>query len=87
MPIDVENPSARARWKIVQRVFRVPRAAADDRVDVDVERRVLGQPLQLLVEQPQALLRHVVRLDVVDADLQVVEAGVVERLDLLGDSR
>ena len=31
----------------------------------------------------QALLRHFVRLDVVDADLQVVEPGVVQRLDSL----
>ena len=65
------------------RVFRVLDAAADHRVDVDVEVGVFGQPLQLLVEQPQALLRDFVRLDVVDADLEVVEPGLVERLDAL----
>ena len=66
------------------RIFRILDAAAHDRIDVDVEVRVLGKPLQLGVEQPQALLGHFVRLDVVDADLQVVEPRVVERLDALG---
>src|SRR5205823_13878502 len=37
--------------------------------------------LQLLVEQPQTLFRHLVGLDVVDADLQKVEARGVQLLD------
>ena len=65
------------------RVFRVLDATADDRVDVDVEVGVFGQPLQLLVEEAQALLRYFVGFDVVDADLQVVEPGLVQRLDAL----
>ncbi len=84
MPIDVEKPSSPGAPVDGARIFRVLDAAADDRVDVDVEVGVLGEPLQLRVEQPQALLRHFVRLDVVDADLQVVEPGVVERGDALG---
>ena len=52
--------------------------AAQHRVDVDVKKGVLGQHLQLLVEHLQALLRHVVRHDVVDADLHVIQPGVVQ---------
>ena len=79
--MDVEKPSSAARWLIVLRVVRVLDATAHDRVDVDVEVGVFGQPLQLLVEEPQALLRYVVGFDVVDADLQVVEPGLVQCLD------
>ena len=37
--------------------------------------------LQLRLEQAQALQRDVIGLDVVDADLEMVEARAVERLD------
>ena len=39
------------------------------------------QPLQLAVQHLQALFRDVVGLNVIDADLQVIEAGAVERPD------
>ncbi len=42
---------------------------------------VLGEHLQLLVENLQALLRDLVGHHVVDRDLHVVEAGVVQALD------
>ena len=74
MPIDVEKPSSARALVDRPRVLGVLDAAAEHRVDVDVEVGVVAQPLQLLVEQPQALLRDLVRLDVVDADLQEVEA-------------
>ncbi len=61
-----------------QRVRRIANARANDRVDGDVELRVLREPAQLLIEHLQALHRHVVRLHVVDADLQMVEAGAVQ---------
>src|SRR5579862_2712707 len=67
-----------------QRVLRVVDAAADNRIDIDVKLGVLGQQLQLLVEHLQRLLRDLVGHDVVDGDLQVVEAGVVEALDAIG---
>ena len=56
-------------------------AVADDGVDVHVEVRVLRQPLELLVQNLQALHGHVVGQDVVDADLQPVEACAVQPLD------
>jgi hypothetical protein len=77
MPIEVEKPSSRARVVDGPRIFRVLDPAAEHRVDVHVEGGVVVQVLELLVEQAQALLRHLVRLDVVDADLQEVEAGGV----------
>src|SRR4029077_628352 len=64
-------------------VLGVLDAAAENGVDVDVEGRVGLQVLKLLVEQTQALLRHVVRLDVVDADLQEVESRRVQLRDSL----
>ena len=42
---------------------------------------MLGQHLQLSVEYAQALHRGLVGLDVVDADLEVLQAGIVELLN------
>ena len=41
--------------------------------------------LEFFVENFEALLRDFIRLDVVDGDLQVVEAGLVQPLDALGN--
>ena len=43
----------------------------------------LRQALQLLIEYLQAFLRDLVRLDIVNADLQVIQAGAVKALDPL----
>src|SRR5262249_23496300 len=67
-----------------ERVLRVLDAAADHGVDVDVELRVFGEQLELLVEHLQTLLRDLVGQDVVDGDLEVIEAGAIEALDALG---
>ena len=67
-----------------QRVVGVFEAAADHGVDVHVELGVLGQHLQLFVEDLEALLRDFVGLEVIDGDLHVVEAGAVQALDALG---
>ena len=83
MPIEVEKPERPRALVDRPRVFGVLDAAAEHRVDVDVEVGVVAQVLQLLVEHPQALLRDFVGLDVVDADLQEVEAGAVQLLDPL----
>src|SRR5205085_4497761 len=66
-----------------ERVFGVLDAAADDRVDVDVEVRVLGDVDELAVEVLQALLRDLVGLDVVNADLEVLKPGLVQTSDAL----
>src|SRR5580692_5506660 len=58
--------------------------AADHRVDVDVKIGVLGQNLELFVEHLKALLRNVVRLDVIDRNLQMIKPGFVQALDALG---
>ena len=90
MPIEVEKPSSRARLLMVRASsgFLIPPPSTELMLTSKVG--VVVQVLQLLVEQPQALLRHLVRLDVVDADLQEVEAGRVQLLDPLrarGSSR
>src|ERR1017187_255648 len=64
----------------------VPRsvnAAPDHRVDVHVKFGVLRQQQQFPVEHLQALLRNGVRQDIVDGDLQMLQAGAVEALDAL----
>ena len=78
------EPEAEGAAADDQRVVGVLDAAADDGVDVHVEVGVLGEELELLVEDLEALLRDFVGLEVVDGDLQVVEAGAVEALDALG---
>src|ERR1035441_6958711 len=54
-------------------------AAADHRVDVDVKIGVFRQQEQFAVEHLQALLGNGVRHDVVDGDLQMLQAGAIER--------
>ena len=66
-----------------QCVLGMTQVAAEHGVDVDAERGVLSQHLELRVEHLQALLRRVVGRHVVDADLQVIQPGVVEALDAL----
>src|SRR6185437_7584819 len=58
-------------------------AGSDYGVDVQVEVGVFAQPLQLFVEDFERFLGDFVGLDVVDGDLEVVEAGVIELLDAL----
>ena len=65
-------------------VAGVGNARADHGVDVHVEVGVLGKHRKLHVEHPEALHRGLVGLDVVDADLQVFQSGVVEAPDALG---
>src|SRR5579883_3390610 len=64
-----------------QGVPRVLDTAPHHGVDVHVKIRMLGQNHELLVERFEALFRDLVRHDVVDADLQVLEAGSVEAAD------
>ena len=58
-------------------------AGTDDRVDVDRKVGVLGQHHQLPVQNLEAFLGDIVRVDVVDADLQMLQAGPIELLDAL----
>jgi len=60
--------------------MRIVNAAADDRIDVDMEVSVFGQQLQFLVKHLQRLLRNVVRHHVVDTDLKMVETARLRRL-------
>src|SRR5579884_1410285 len=64
-----------------ERVLRVANPAANHRVDVYVKVSVLGEKLQLFVENLQALLGNLIRRKVVNADLQVLETGLVQALD------
>ena len=66
-----------------QSVLRMRDPAADHRIDVHVKVGVLGQQLQLLVENLQALLRNLVGIHVVDGNLQPLEAGAIQPLDSL----
>lgn len=60
-----------------QCVFGIFDSATDHRIDVHGEFRVIGKILQFLIEHFQTLHRNLVRLNVIDADLQMLEAGLV----------
>ena len=75
-----------ARFVTVIGVFRIANAAADDGIDVDGKLCVFRQKFEFLVQNLQTLHRNIVGLDVVDADLQVFQAGFVQRRDFLAAS-
>src|SRR5215475_10540830 len=50
----------------------------------DVELREVRQKTQFLIQNLEAFLRDVVRFDVVDADLKVIEPRPVQPLNALG---
>src|ERR1039457_1984096 len=55
-----------------KRIVGVLHTAADHRVDVYVEVGMFREQLQFLIENLQALLRHVIGIHVVDTDLQMI---------------
>ncbi len=65
-------------------VFGMSGAGADDGVDVDLEFGVLGEETEFLVEDLEAFLGDFVGLDVVDGNLELIEAGGVEAADAIG---
>src|SRR5215472_8428395 len=66
-----------------ERIFRIMNPAAEHRVDIDMEECVVGQNLELFVQNLEAFLRDIVGHDVVDRDMHMVEPGVVQLLDPL----
>src|SRR6201987_2609398 len=67
-----------------QSIFRTAHPAAQHGIDVDVKISVFGQQGEFLVEHLQAFLRDIVRHHVVDADLQILEAGTIQPFDAIG---
>ena len=49
-----------------QRVLRIAHSAADYRIDVHMKIGVFSEQLQLLIQNLEALLRDIVRRDVID---------------------
>ena len=70
-----------------QGVLRRLDPAADHGIDVHVEFGVFGEELELLAQNLQALDRNLVRLHVIDADLQMVEPRVVQSPDFIRDEK
>lgn len=66
------------------RIFRIANTSADDRVDIDGELSAVREVLEFLIEDLQTFQRHIVGLNVVDADLQMLESGFVQRDNFLG---
>src|SRR5262245_28997539 len=67
-----------------QRVLGLAYRTPQHRINRDVEFRALGQQTKFLIQDLEALLRNVVRGDVVDADLKVIEPSPVQPLYALG---
>ncbi len=59
-------------------VFGIGDRAAKYRVYGDVKLSIFGQPLQLSIQNLQTFFRNLVRLDIIDADLQIVESRSVQ---------
>ena len=81
------KPSSMARLPMVSASCGLRNAAAHDGIDVHVKLGVLGQQLQLLVENLQALFRNFVGVDVVYGDLEPLETGAVQALNALRDQK
>src|SRR5262245_12773267 len=67
-----------------QRVLGAPYRTPQHRIDRDVELRVIGQQTKFLIQDLEAFLRAVVRGDVVDADLKIIESRPVQPLYAFG---
>jgi hypothetical protein len=67
-----------------QRIDGIFHAAPKHRVDVHLKLSVFRQQHQLLVQHLEAFLRDLIRHGVVDADLQVKQAGAVQAADAIG---
>lgn len=61
-----------------QGIFGAAATAAHDGVHSHIEQGMVGQPAQLLIEKLHALLRDLVRCDIVDADQGRVEPGGIQ---------
>src|SRR5207244_12186595 len=66
-----------------ERVARTAHATAHDHVNRDVEFRALREVLELLIQHLQTLLRDLVQQNVIDADLQMVEACTIQPCDAI----
>lgn len=91
LPVAIMNNPDRGRESQVDRamghsqsVFWTAHPAAQHGIDVDVKVSMFGQQREFLVEHLQAFLRDIVGHHIVDADLQIFEAGTIQTLDAIG---
>ena len=82
MPTVLVSSSSRAPGDDA-RVSRVAHRAAQNGIDGHGEFGIPAEPGELPFEHFQALFRCGVRVHVVDADLQIIEAGAIETHDPL----
>ena len=66
-----------------QGIAGIAYASTDHRVDVHVELGIFRQPLQALIQHLEALFRDLVGHDIINRDLQVLQAGSVQPQDPL----
>ena len=81
------NPRPSARLPMSSASCGLQTAAADHGIDVHVKVGVLGEVLQLLVEDFQALLRNIVGVHVIDGNLQPLESGAIQAFNALGNQQ
>src|SRR5215510_5891825 len=67
-----------------QRVLGLAYRTPQHRIDRDIELRALGQQTKFLIQDLEAFHRDIVRGDVVDADLKIIESRPVQPLYSLG---
>src|SRR5215472_1335607 len=65
-----------------KRIFGVSDGTTQDRVDVDTELCVIGKPLKFPIQYFQALVGNFIGVDIIDADLQIIEASSIQTPDV-----
>ncbi|SPE22430.1 exported hypothetical protein [Acidobacteriia bacterium SbA2] len=70
-----------------QSVVRITNATPQDGIDIYLEDRVSSQQAQLAVQNAQALLGNLVGYYIINADLQMIQAGAIQVIDPLGSQQ
>src|SRR5271154_232903 len=78
------EPEGHGAMRNFESVFGIFYAAAENGIDVHLKDGVLGKIFEFRVEHLQTFFGNFVGLPVVDADLQMLEAGLIQALDAIG---
>jgi hypothetical protein len=66
-----------------QSILRILQFSPQNRIDVHVELRVIPQVAKLDVQDLEALLGNIIRLDIVHTDLEMIQPGFIQSFDPL----
>src|SRR6185503_1423019 len=67
-----------------QRIFRILYSTTDNGINVDMKLRMFRQETEFLIQHAQTLARHLIGLDVINTNLEILETGFVQPFDTFG---